>query len=70
MKFKIFHPNKEIFYLVCPVNPSVYARFAKYVYKVYPRYNCVRCSLATKGNIRQGINENCICVNDISYLPI
>jgi hypothetical protein len=41
MKFKIFHPNKEIFYLVCPVNPSVYARFAKYIYKVYPRYNCM-----------------------------
>jgi len=41
MKFKIFHPNKEIFYLVCPVNPSVYARFAKYMYKVYPKYNCI-----------------------------
>ncbi len=41
MKFKIFHPNKEIFYLVCPVNPSVYARFAKYIYKVYPKYNSI-----------------------------
>jgi len=41
LKFKIFHPNKEIFYLVCPVNPSVYARFAKYMYKVYPKYDCI-----------------------------
>ncbi|HMB45691.1 MAG TPA: hypothetical protein VKL21_07710 [Candidatus Methanoperedens sp.] len=41
MKFKIFHPNNEIYYLVCPVNPSVYARFAKYMYKVYPKYNCI-----------------------------
>jgi hypothetical protein len=41
MKFKIFHPNKQIFYLVCPVNPSVYARFGKYIYKVYPKYNCI-----------------------------
>jgi hypothetical protein len=41
MKFKIFHPNKEVFYLTCPVNPSVYARFAKYIFKVYPKYNCI-----------------------------
>jgi hypothetical protein len=41
MKFKIFHPNKEILYLFCPVNPSIYAIFAKYIYKVYPRYNCI-----------------------------
>lgn len=41
MKFKIFHPNKEVFYLVCPVNPSVYARFAKYIYKIYPKNNCI-----------------------------
>lgn len=39
IKFKIFHPNKEIYYLVSPINPSVYARFAKYIYKVYPKYD-------------------------------
>ena len=40
LKFKIVHPNKELYYLVCPVNPSVYARFAKYIYKVYPKHDC------------------------------
>ncbi len=40
LKFKIFHPNKETFYLVCPVNPSVYARFAKYIFQIYPKYKC------------------------------
>ncbi len=41
IKFKIFHPSKEVYYLVSPINPSVYARLAKYIYKVYPKYNSV-----------------------------
>ena len=41
MKFKIVHPNEEMYYFVCPVNPSVYARFAKYMYKAYPKYDCI-----------------------------
>ncbi len=41
MKFKIFHPNKEVLCLFCPVNPSIYAIFAKYIYKVYPKFNCI-----------------------------
>ena len=41
IKFKILYPSKEVYYLVSPVNPSVYARLAKYIYKVYPKYNSV-----------------------------
>ena len=41
IKFKILHPNKDVYYLVCPINPSVYARLAKYIYKVYPKYNSI-----------------------------
>lgn len=40
MKFKIIHPNEEIYCLFCPVNPSIYAIFAKYMYKAYPKYSC------------------------------
>jgi hypothetical protein len=29
MKFKISHPDKEIFYLTCPVNPSVLCQICK-----------------------------------------
>nr|AAU82857.1 conserved hypothetical protein [uncultured archaeon GZfos1D1] len=41
IKFKILYPSKEVYYLVSPINPSVYARLAKYIYKVYPKYNSV-----------------------------
>lgn len=41
IKFKILHPNKEVYYLVSPINPSVYARLAKYIYKVYPKYDSI-----------------------------
>jgi hypothetical protein len=41
VKFKILHPNKEVYYLVSPINPSVYGRLAKYIYKVYPKYNSI-----------------------------
>ena len=48
IKFKILYPSKEVYYLVSPVNPSVYARLAKYIYKVYPKYNSVILSEVEK----------------------
>jgi len=52
IKFKILYPSKEVYYLVSPVNPSVYARLAKYIYKVYPKYNSVIPSEVEKLMIR------------------
>ncbi|MBC2706172.1 MAG: hypothetical protein HF977_00335 [ANME-2 cluster archaeon] len=41
IKFKILHPRKEIYFLASPVNPSVYAVFAQYIHKLYPKYNTI-----------------------------
>jgi hypothetical protein len=39
IKYKILHPASHIYFLAAPVNPSMYAILARYMYKVYPRYN-------------------------------
>ena len=41
IKFKILNPRKEVYFLVSPINPSVYAIFVKYIYKIYPKYNSI-----------------------------
>ena len=41
IKFKIFHPSRAVYFLVSPINPSMYTVLVKYIYKIYPRYNSV-----------------------------
>lgn len=41
IKYKVLHPSKEVYFLVSPINPSVYANLAKHIYKIYPRYNSI-----------------------------
>lgn len=41
IKFKILHPSKDAYFLLLPINPSMYAILVKYTYKIYPKYNSV-----------------------------